>query len=202
MTTRVDNTSSLYDVYQVSQPQKKVSSSLDQIYSSVLTDMRMELPGLKKGRYLSFEKIGLGEELMDDKIAKLEKIVKEVSNQKEMMKLLKEEQLMNFVDILDFMQQFDCTVISDSSIAEDQMQTMLKSLEKLNTKDARGLKNYYNIALSNRDIYTKLSYINKLLYQKPLSLIFSQAQKEKIAKEKQLIKTIDTSLESEYSKVA
>jgi hypothetical protein len=42
------------------------------------------------------------------------------------------------------------------------------------------------MAKSNANIYTKISYINKIIYDKPLTLIQSKSQKEK-----QLVKKMD-----------
>ena len=81
--------------------------------------------------------------------------------------------------------------ISDIFALED----ILKSLEQLNTSDARNLRNYYNMALANQNIYAKISYINRLIYDRPLSLIQSKSQKQK-----QLVKV--NSMESEIKKVA
>ena len=50
------------------------------------------------------------------------------------------------------------------------------------------------MALANRDIYAKLSYLNKILYGRPLSLIQSESQKQK-----QLVKTNN---EVDYRNVA
>ena len=57
---------SKYDVYQVKQPPKFVNKALDNLYASVITDMRKELPGTKKGRYISLDKLGLDDELSDE----------------------------------------------------------------------------------------------------------------------------------------
>ena len=60
----------------------------------------------------------------------------------------------------------------------------------LNTREFRQLNKYYSRAKSNTDIYTKISYINKIIYDQPLTLINSRRQNPK-----QLIKKKD---ESEY----
>ncbi len=193
ITTKEEASSTFYDVYKIAQPPRKVNENLDKLYSCVLTDMRKEIPGTNRGRYLSFEKLGVGDHLTDEKIAKLQHIVKE--NDKSMWpELFKREKIADLQDTLDFINNFDCTIISDTTIPEDSLQDVLRALEVINTKDSRSLRNYYNMALSNRDIYTKISYINNLIYQKPLSLIKSANQKQK-----QLIKIKE---ESEFSKVA
>ena len=101
----------------------------------------------------------------------------------------------DLVDTLQFLDYFDCTVVSDTTIPESSLQDMIESLSKLNTRDSKSLSNYYNMALSNRDVYAKISYINKMIYDKPLTLIQSTKQKHK-----QLIKV--NNHESETSKVA
>lgn len=195
VTTREKADSSLYDVYEVSQPPKKVNDSLDELYTSVVTDMRKEIPGIKRGRYISFEKIGIDKHLTDEKISKLQRIVKDVRDTRQWPILFEEAGIADLPQIIDFINNFDCTVINDSTIPEDSIQDVLKSLEQLNTRDARNLRNYYNMALANQNIYAKISYINKLIYDRPLSLIQSKSQRQK-----QLIKT--NNMESEIKKVA
>ena len=65
------------------------------------------------------------------------------------------------------------------------MQTVVDSLKKLNTRDSRNLVSYYNMAMSNRDIYSRMSSIHKMVYDKPLTLIQSKKQKSK-----QLVKSM------------
>ena len=76
-------------------------------------------------------------------------------------------------------------MVDDTTIAEDTLQVMVESLRKLNTRESRNLASYYNMALSNRDIYAKLSTVNKIIYDKPLTLIQSKRQKQK-----QLVKSM------------
>ena len=61
VTTKEENDSSRYDVYEVAQPPKKVNDNLDKLYSKAITDLRKEIPGVKdRGRYVSFEELGIG----------------------------------------------------------------------------------------------------------------------------------------------
>lgn len=193
ITTKTESSSSLYDVYEVSQPPRKVNDSLDKLYSCALTDMRKEIPGSKKGRYVSLEKLGINEHLTDEKIAKLQRIVKDNIPEK-WPHLFQEEGIADLKETIDFINNFECTVVSDTTIPENSLQDVLKSLDVINTRDSRNLKNYYSMAQTNRDIYSKISYINKIIYDKPLALIKSQKQKQK-----QLIKVKE---ESEYKNVA
>ena len=68
VTTREEAESNRYDVYQVKQPPKFINPALDNLYANVITDMRKEIPNVRRGRYLSFEKIGLGQYLTQEKI--------------------------------------------------------------------------------------------------------------------------------------
>lgn len=194
VTTKAMKNSSLYDVYTVSQPPRKVSSCLDALYSKAVTDLRSETPGvLNNGRYVSFQDFGFGEEITDEKINKLKQIITDVRDQRMWPKLFEEAGIAEFGEMVKFLNTFECTIISDTTIPEDSLQDTLKALSVLKTRDFKNLNKYYQMAKSNSDIYTRMSYISQILYGKPLSLI--QTPK----KSKQFIKRID---EVEYGKVA
>lgn len=195
VTTKEENDSNLYDVYEVASPPKKVNDSLDKLYSRAITDMRKEIPGtVRRGRYLSFEQLGIGEHLTDEKIAALQKIVREERNESLWPKKFEEAGIADLTETIDFINNFECTVLADTAIPEESLQDTLKSLAVINTRDFRSLNNYYKIAKTNTEIYTKISYINKIIYDKPLSLIRSKKQEQK-----QLVKKMD---EVESKKVA
>ena len=179
ITTRQENSSSAYDVYEVSQPPRRVNDGLDNLYTSVITDMRKEIPGIPRGRYLSFDTVGLGEVLTDEKISRLERIVNDVKDSSQWPGLFEKAGVADLPRILEFMNNFDCMVVSDTTIKEETLEDMIASLAPLQTRETRNLMSYYNTAIKNKDIYAKLSYINKVLYGKPLSLIQSQSQRQK-----------------------
>jgi hypothetical protein len=178
ITTREVDSTALYDVYEVEQPPRKVNDALDNLYVSAITDMRKEIPGNKRGRYLSLDKLGIGDILTDEKIETLGVVVRNTGNPEELNSMLSKTGISDLVDTIDFLKLFDCTVVEDTTIAEETLQGMVDSLKKLNTREARNLASYYNMALKNRDIYSKLSTINKMVYGKPLTLIQSKRQKQ------------------------
>lgn len=186
VTTKEENDSSLYDVYEVAPPPKKVNDSLDSLYGKAITDIRKEIPGVKnRGRYISFEQLGIGDHLTDDKIAKLQKIVREERNENEWPRLFEEAGIADLSDTVDFINHFECTVLSDTSIPEDSLQDTLKALSSIKTRDYKNLNKYYKIAKSNTDIYTKISYIHKIIYDKPLTLIRAkESDAKKLIKKK------------------
>lgn len=179
VTTRQEKDSNLYDVYEVAPPPRKVNDSLDDLYGRVLTDMRKEIPGTNNGRYLSFEKVGLDKNLSDEKIMKLQRIVREERDTSKWPILFEKEGIADLSDMVKFIQVFDCTVVTDTTIPEDSLNDTLKALEVIKTRDSKNLRNYYNMAIKNKEIYSKLSYINKIIYNKPLDLIHSNKQKQK-----------------------
>lgn len=195
VTTRMVADSDVYDVYEVGQPPRKVNDALEELYDLAITDIRKEIPGIKRGRYLSFKKIGLDEALTDEKIQMLERIVNDVKDSSQWPGLFEKAGISDLPRILEFLNNFDCTVVEHTSIKEEDIEHMINTLEPLCTRETRNLISYYNTAMVNRDIYGKLSYINKLLYGRPLSLIQSNAQRQK-----QLVKTTDG--EVEYSRNA
>ena len=188
ITTREVERTSLYDVYEVEQPPRKVNDALDNLYVSAITDMRKEIPGNKRGRYLSFEKLGFDDVLSDERIETLGVVSKRAKDASELSVMLDKAGVRDLVEMVDFLKMFDCTVVEDTTVSEDSLQGMVETLRKLNTRESRNLASYYNMALRNRDIYSKLSTINKIVYDKPLTLIQSKRQKQK-----QLVKAIGDS---------
>ena len=192
VTTKQRTDSKYYDVYEVSQPPRKVNTCLDKLYGKAITDLRKKIPGVKnRGRYVSFEKLGMSEYLTDDKIAKLQRIVKEEKDQSKWPELFEKEGIADIGSTLDFISNFECTVVSDTTIPETSMQDTLKSLEIINTRDYRQLNKYYTMAKKNADIYTKISYINKIMYDEPLTLIQSERQKQLVKKKNEVYKPTD-----------
>ena len=180
VTTKQRENTKEYDVYEVSQPPKKVNDSLDKLYSRTITDMRKEIPERKnRGRYISFEDLGIGKPLTDDKIMKLQNVIKEKKDNESLSTQLEKAGVLDLEETLSFFDNFECTIISDSIIPEESLQDTLNAMSLLNTRDYKNLNKYYQMAKTNTDIYTKLSYISKLLYDKPLTLMHSPSTKQK-----------------------
>ena len=191
VTTKQRTDSKNYDVYEIEQPPRKVNDCLDKLYGKAITDLRKKIPGVKnRGRYVSFEKLGMSEYLTDEKIAKLQRIVKEERDQSKWPELFEREGIADIGNTLNFINNFECTVVSDTTIPESSMKDTLKSLEIINTRDYKNLNNYYKMAKRNADIYTKISYINKIMYDKPLTLIQSEKQKQLVKKQNEVYKPI------------
>ena len=180
VTTKHEEDSEYYDVYQVPQPPKKVNDGLDELYSKSIKDMQNEIPGKQqRGRYVSLQDLGIDKELSDEKISKLQKIIKDERNRTSWGEKFDEAGIATLPETAAFLDIFECTILSDTTIPEESLQDTLKALSAINTRDYRNLKKYYNMAQSNTDIYTKISYINKIVYDKPLSLNHSNSSKQK-----------------------
>ncbi len=184
VTTREESSSSSYDVYEVELPPRGVSKSLDSLYASLVTDLRKEIPGHKRGRYLSLKKHGIDDMVSDVRLGRLDYILKHSSSRDDVVRLARQEGVLDLIETVDFLRCIDCTVVSDASINEESLQGVVHALNKVNTRDSRNLVNYYQMAMDNRDIYSKLSSVSKMVYGKPLDLIQSTHQKQK-----QLVKT-------------
>ena len=180
VTTKEKTDSKSYDVYAVSQPPKRVNDSLDKLYGKAITDLRKEIPNQKnRGKYVSFESLGMAEYLTNDKIAQLQRIVKDVRDSSLWPKMFMDAGIADLNDTIDFIDQFECTVLSDYSIPESSLQDTLQAMKLMNTRDYRNLNHYYQMAKSNTEIYTKISYISKILYDKPLTLLQSKSTEPK-----------------------
>ena len=186
VTTKEESNSKRYDVYEVAQPPRKVNDHLDRLYSKAIVDLQKEIPNAKKrGKYVSFDDLGLATDLTDDKIAKLQHIIKSERDESAWPKLFSDAGISDLRDTVDFINNFECVVLSDTTIPEDSLQDTIKALGVINSRDYRNLKKYYDMAKSNTDVYTKISYISKLVYDKPLRLAqISQTNQKQLIKKK------------------
>ena len=186
VTTNTTSDSDKYDIYEVEKVPAKVDEGMDNLYSAALTDIRKQVPDLKeKGRYISFEKLGVGANFTEEKIALLQRIIKEY-DKSSWPRLFEQYDIADLEKTIDFINNFECEILSETTIPEKSLEDTLKGLEVINSKDARNLRNYYNMAYSNRDIYLMLSYVNKILTDKPLNLIKSEKVKKLIKVKKDI----------------
>lgn len=178
ITTKMRSNRNRYDVYEVLLPPRRINEATDDLYVRTILDLQKELPDTIKGKYLSFEEIGLGEVFSDVKISKLKSIVN-ANPASSWERLFLENGLMDMIETLDFLRIFDCTVVGEATIPEETMQQVLASFGKIHTRDTKSLNRYYSMAEENRDIYAKMTYVSKLVYGKPLDLIQSESQKNR-----------------------
>ncbi|MBP5678228.1 MAG: hypothetical protein J6X28_00170 [Bacilli bacterium] len=195
VTTRRETDSKFYDVYKVPQPPRKVSDGLDELYSKTIQDMQCEIPGKpERGRYVSFQDLGIDQDISDDKIATLQRIVKEERDSSTWEKKFQEAGISVLPETADFLNHFECTILSDTTIPEESLQDTLKAMGSIHTRDYRNLNKYYRMAQSNSELYTKISYISRIVYDRPLTLT-----RTTLDKQKQYIKKKE---EIDYSKAA
>ena len=180
ITTKAVTDTDVYDVYRVDYPLHKVNDNLEILYGAAVTDMMMETPDKPRGKYISLKDLGFDDFLTDEKILKLDRITSTATDGVELDKLYRENGVDDLVKTIEFMNLFDCTVVGEASIPEDVFIGVLDSFKKVHTRDAKSMQRYYNIALGNKDIYSKLSHVNKILYNKPYSLIGSESQKKAV----------------------
>lgn len=180
VTTREEAKSNRYDVYQVKQPPKFINLALDNLYASVITDMRKEIPDNNvKPHYVSFEKLGFDEVLTDDKLARLQQIVKNEKNRSRWPQLFEQAGISDIPHMLEFLNHFDCTVISDTTLPEATIQSLLALLEPTQIPVYKEILKYHDMAKSNERIYDKLKIAYHSIYDGPYRLIMSESQKKR-----------------------
>lgn len=182
ITTRENPDSTLYDLYNVEMPPRKITAGLDNLYGSMILDMKKELPGSKKGKYISLRKLGIEKNLTNEKIDKLKEIMNLKENETRKSDLMQLNGVSDLQNTVNYMQNFDYIIINESTIPEEQLNLILNSFSKIKTKDFKNLSKYYEIAKENRDVYTKLTMINKILYNKPINLIKGDMKQKKLIK--------------------
>ena len=82
VTTREASDSTLYDLYNVEMPPRKITAGLDNLYGSTILDIQKEMPDSPKGKYISLKKIGVDTHITDEKLYKLKDIVEKLTDRK------------------------------------------------------------------------------------------------------------------------
>ena len=190
ITTKKYADSNLYDVYNVEMPPRKVSGGLDNLYGSVILDIKNKIPGGKeKGRVVSLKKLGLDKNITEDKIEKLKKIAALEKNSEKRYNSMQLNGVSDLQNTVDYVKKFSYTILN--TISEEQLKDILVFFEMSNTKEYRELSKYYEIAKDNMEVYKKLTRINKILYGKPINLIDSKNKPKVLVKTIEKIKDMD-----------
>lgn len=179
VTTKTSVNSDLCDVYQVNGVPIRGNDIFDRLYAAALLDMQKETPNNLKGKYLSFKRVGLGDVFSDEKVSRMKKIIDNVDSSS-WMSFFKDDGLVDMLQMLDLLNLFDFTVVGGATISEDTFKGVLTSFAKISSKDTKSLNNYYNMAVENSDIYAKMSYVSKMIYDKPFNLIQSSNQRNSV----------------------
>lgn len=175
VTTKADD-KGLFDIYDIKYPREKVSDGFDNLIGTLLLDLKNESNN-QKGRYLDLYKLGVFDLITDERLTHLEYLSQNMENIN-ISKYIEEHDLRGLFKLIQAMDMFEFTVISKSSITEEEFNSFTNFLEPTNSKDYNSLLNYYDLAKNNKNEYSKLSYIYKIINNKPLNLI--QKKKEKV----------------------
>ena len=116
--------------------------------------------------------------MTQEKIARLQQIIKTEADRSRWPRLFEQAGIADLYQTLEFLNHFNCTIISDTTLPEATLQSTLQALEPLNTQDYRDLKKYYHIAQTNQEIYSRLSLVHHLLYNSPYQLITTDKKRE------------------------
>lgn len=188
ITTKRYTDSNLYDLYNVKVPKKKISAGLDNLYGALFLDLKSEIPGSKKSKIISLKRLDLDKTLTEEKIEKLENIVNTVEEKAKQKDIMQLEGVSDLMNIVEAMNDFSFTLVSKAKIREDQLKIVLDAFSEINSKEWKTLNNYYSIAQDNKDVYQKLTRINKILYGKPIGLIKNNEKEKVLVKKKDEVK--------------
>lgn len=178
VSTKENDQSKLYDLYEIDYPPDQITNGLDDLFGSVVLDLKNEMPDRDKGRYIDFMKMGITDHITDEKLEKLSFIANHVSEHYH--DAIIENELEDLIDTLKFLNLFDCEVIEKSSIKIEDFEKVLSFLGTTHSKDFRGLVHYYNVALSNQEAYSRLSRLYNIVYNDSLKWIKSSKDKVKV----------------------
>lgn len=186
ISTKNYSDSDSYDLYSIPMPPRKITAGLDNLYGSVIFDIKNKVPNVNQGNYLSLKQIGLDRHITSDKMDKLRhfsSIEKDKTKRNDLFQL---NNVSDLAKTVDFMRLFNFTIIKNATLTEAELTHILDSLKVINTSDFDRLSNIYSLAKENKEVYSKLTNISKVIDNKPLNLIKNKS------KAKVLVKTNDT----------
>ncbi len=170
-----------YELYEIDSIPDKVSDGVDNLIGTLILALKNE-SSTQKGRYLDLGKIELFDIITLDRIRDLEFLSKNM-DKVNLTRYIEEHDLRCLFRLLQSLEQFDFTVLKNSKMEEDRFNEFLEFLEPTNSRDYNNLKNYLEIAKNNQKEYSKISYLNKVINNKPLNLIHSSHEKVKVYQE-------------------
>lgn len=167
-----------YDIYEIKLSDEKVSDGIDNLIGTLILDLKNEKSN-QKGRYLDLFKLGVFDLITEDKLNSLE-YAKDNMERLNISKYIDDNNLRSLFKLVNCMDDFNFTVIKKSVMKEENFLELINFLEPTNSKDYNSLINYYDLAKSNQNEYSKLSYLYKTVNNKPLDLIHTPHEKVKV----------------------
>ncbi len=171
ITTRLYSDGKFYDLYNVDLPPKKISTGLDNLYGKSLLDIQKQVPNSPKGRIISLEQLGVDAHITSEKVEDFKLVIENCKDRAKLDYMLLANKVHSLKDTLDFIKMFDFTIISEATIKEKDFNQFSDIFSYTNGKIHKDLKQYYKVAQENERVYKKLTYLNQLLYEKPLNII-------------------------------
>lgn len=180
VSTKEEDWSNLYDVYEIEYPGEKITEGLDKLFGCAILDLKERIPNRVKGKYVDFGALGITNHITDEDLDKLEYIAKNVTDNYN--QVIKENNLGSLIDTLNFLNLFDCEVIEKSTVKLDIYKKNLEVFNAIHSRDAKRLNYYLEMALSNQEVYSRLSRLYNIVYNDSLNWIHSSKDKVKVKK--------------------
>lgn len=160
LTSRRNNQGKM-NSYHVTVPLPRVTEGLDALYSSVIQNMKKEIPGHQKDRHLSLKKLGVTSHITEEKVSGLQKIVEK--GEQSVDDIFQDDETNQLSQTLEFVRQFECRVIEDATVDEKVLQSLLDPFRYIHTKESKELNDYYLLAKENKEEYGKLDQLARVL---------------------------------------
>lgn len=184
---------SAYDLYQVSPISlKKVTTGLDNLYGSLILDLKNEIPDSSKGKNIDLEKLGVTKHITDEKLDLLQTIASDIKdgNVTHLQKALNENGLGDLIETLEFIKLFHCEVIPKTSVSIDIFLKVLNCVNAVNSKEARELNNFYRMAVNNMHAYSRLSRLHNIVYGDSFDWIHTNKDKTMVKKADEVLRSL------------
>ncbi len=165
--------------FRIATPPVFVSKGLDLLYSSVIQNMKKSIPGREKDRNVSLKRFGVTEHITETNLSLLRKVT-QFGYINETSEFLNDNRINQLYQTLNFLNTFDCTIIEEATMEEKALRDMIFSFNGIETKEARLLHDYYEMAKENSEEYVKLDYLSRIMTGEALHWIRRESSITKI----------------------
>lgn len=179
VTSRRNTQGKMY-TYRIATPPMRVTDGLDTLYSSAIQNLKKTIPGREKDRNISLKKLGVTSHITDENLSILRRITQFGYIRNEESEFLNDTRINQLYQTLNFLNMFECTIIEEATIDENNLKSILLSFNGIETKEFKLLRDYYAMAQENSEEYVKMDYLSRIMTGEPLHWIKRESSITKI----------------------
>ena len=180
LTTSNYQNKDFYDIYTIPSPPHLSIPAIDSLYGYLVNDVRLSQPDAPRGKFLSLKKLGIDQLFSQEILQQISSIKQQYPRHDEYIDALKRQGYQWQVELLQFFNDLNFTILDETIMSTKNMQTTLQGLAPLHSKVDKPLKQYYQTAQDNYESYILLSTAHHMIYDRALSWPSLSPEQQKI----------------------